>query len=48
MICEKNSQKILDNQVRETERNCFDGTENFRDLTKTQKMANIPKTLFSA
>ena len=39
---------ILDNQVGETERDCFDGTENFRDLTKTQKMANIPKTLFSA
>ena len=48
MICVKNSQMILDNQVGETERDCFDGTKNFRDLTKTQKMANIPKTLFSA
>lgn len=48
MMCVKNSQEILDNQIRETERECSDMTENFRDLIKTQKMANILNTLFNA
>lgn len=44
----KNSLEILDNQIRETERDYSDVIKNFRDLTKTQKMANILKALFSA
>ena len=43
----KNSQGMPDNKIRETERDGCDVTENFRDLTKTQKMADILNALSS-
>lgn len=41
----KNSQGVLNNQLRETERDCCDVTENFKDLTKTRKIADILNAL---
>lgn len=43
----KISQETLDNQIKETARDCCDKTINFRDLTKTQKMADILNALSS-